>query len=119
VDDTDESILHAVARELKEETGLEAIKIVRKVGEFGWDEFSERRQERFVWRKFIFEVEVKKAEDVKLDPVEHQDYLWASEEEVNSDKAGNIPLSWITAPNKNMNLEAFRLRREKNDGVSL
>lgn len=34
MDDTDETILHAAARELKEETGLTAIRVVRKVAQF-------------------------------------------------------------------------------------
>lgn len=40
MDDTDETILHAAARELKEETGLTATRVVRKVAQFtfsdGW-----------------------------------------------------------------------------------
>jgi 8-oxo-dGTP pyrophosphatase MutT (NUDIX family) len=40
MDDTDETILHAAARELKEETGLIATRVVRKVTQFtfsdGW-----------------------------------------------------------------------------------
>ena len=103
--------MHAVARELKEETGLDATKIVRKVGEFGWGEFSKRRGKDVVWRKLIFEVEVKD-ENIKLDPVEHQNYLWATEEEVINDKVGDIALSWITQPNKEINLDAFESRRE-------
>lgn len=34
MDDSDETILHAAARELKEETGLTAIRGVRKVAQF-------------------------------------------------------------------------------------
>lgn len=34
MDDTDETILHAAARELKEETGLTATRVVRKVAQF-------------------------------------------------------------------------------------
>lgn len=34
MDDTDETILHAAARELKEETGLTVIRAVRKVAQF-------------------------------------------------------------------------------------
>jgi 8-oxo-dGTP pyrophosphatase MutT (NUDIX family) len=40
MDDTDETILHAAARELKEETALTATRVVRKVAQFtfsdGW-----------------------------------------------------------------------------------
>lgn len=34
MDDTDETILHAAARELKEETGLTATQVARKVAQF-------------------------------------------------------------------------------------
>lgn len=111
MDDTDETILHGVVREVKEETGLDVTRIVRKVGEFGFEDYSKRRKQQVVWRKLIFEVEVK-GMDVMLDPVEHQDYLFATEEEVMSDKAGETRLTWITLPNKEVNLDAFRLRRE-------
>lgn len=50
VDTTDETLLHAVARELKEETGLTAVRVVHKVQQF---EFSIQRPGRSpeVWRK--------------------------------------------------------------------
>jgi hypothetical protein len=85
---------------------------VRKVGEFEFGDYSKRRQMKVVWQKLIFEVEVKSLEKVVLDPVEHQDSLFATEEEVRSDSAGGVQLAWITPVNKDMNLEAFRLRRE-------
>ncbi|KAF2019360.1 hypothetical protein BU24DRAFT_459042 [Aaosphaeria arxii CBS 175.79] len=113
VDDTDETILHAVAREVKEETGLDVTRFVRKIGEFGWEEFSKRTQETAVWQKLIFEVEVKTFE-IQLDPLEHQDYLFATEEEVAQDMAGQVTLRWITPINKELNLEAFKLRRQGN-----
>lgn len=112
MDDTDETLLHAVAREVKEETGLDVTHVVRKVGEFGWGEFSKRRGRHVVWRKLIFEVEVKSLDTVELDPEEHQDYVFVTEEETMADRtAAGVPLSWITPPNKEMNIEAFRLRR--------
>jgi 8-oxo-dGTP pyrophosphatase MutT (NUDIX family) len=104
VDDTDETLLHAVAREVKEETGLEVTRMVRKVGEFGWEEYSKRRAREVVWRKLIFEVEV--------NPEEHQDHVFATEEEIMADQTGaGVPLCWITCVNKEINVEAFRLRR--------
>ncbi|KAH7121207.1 NUDIX hydrolase domain-like protein [Dendryphion nanum] len=112
VDDDDESILHAVAREVKEETGLDVTRVTRKVGEFGWEEFSEKRAKYVVWRKLIFEVEVANF-NIVLDPMEHQDYLYAAEEDIVNDKAGDVTLTWITAPNKAMNLDAFRQKREE------
>lgn len=111
VDDTDESLLHAVAREIKEETGLDVSRVVRKVGEFGWGETSKKTGREHVWRKLIFEVEVSNS-DVVLDPIEHQDFLYATEEDVVNDRSGEVALRWITPPNKAMNLEAFKLKRE-------
>lgn len=42
MDDTDETILHAAARELKEETGLTATRVVRKVAQFTFPDGPER-----------------------------------------------------------------------------
>lgn len=116
VDNTDETLLHAVAREVKEETGLDVTRVVRKVGEFGWGEFNKRRGRHVVWRRLIFEVEVKSLDTLALAPEEHQDYVFATEEEIMADQTtAGVPLSWISLPNKEMNIEAFRLRR----GVAL
>lgn len=117
MDDTDETILHAAAREVKEETGLEVTKFVRKVGEIGWENYHQRRQRHEVWRKLIFQVEVKSM-DVVLDAVEHQAYLFATAEEVSVDKTSDgVALSWISPPNKEMNLEAFREAHAASDGT--
>jgi 8-oxo-dGTP pyrophosphatase MutT (NUDIX family) len=103
--------LHAVAREVKEETGMDVTRVVRKVTEFGWEDYHARRARHEVWTKLIFEVEVKNL-DVVLDPIEHQDYVFATEEEVVADQVGaGVSLSWISPTNKEVNLEAFRLRR--------
>jgi 8-oxo-dGTP pyrophosphatase MutT (NUDIX family) len=112
VDEPDETLLHAAVRELKEETGLRATRIVRKVTEFGWSEVSKRTGKHNNWRKHVFEVEVESLEDVVLDPIEHQRFLWATEEEVQEDKAGDVIFTYITPPNKVVKLEAFRKRRE-------
>lgn len=111
VDNTDESILHAAVRELKEETGLEATRILRKVGEF---EFSDKRNagpEKW-WLKMIFEMEVQSMDALVLDPVEHQAHVFASEEDVVNDLVGDIKLVYVSPPNKGVKLEAFKLRRE-------
>ena len=85
---------------------------MRKVGEFGWEEWSKKRDIHDSWHKLIFEVEVK-GYDIKLDPMEHQDHLWATEEEIKADQVGDVTLSWITPVNKEMNLQAFQWRRER------
>ncbi|KAF1995406.1 hypothetical protein P154DRAFT_526329 [Amniculicola lignicola CBS 123094] len=112
VDDTDETIIHAAVRELKEETGLEAKRIVRKVGEFGWNDVHRRTGKPRIWHKVIFEIEPKDL-NIVLDPVEHQHYLWATEEEVTNDKVGDVALAYIPNPeNKAIKLDAFKLKRE-------
>ena len=111
VDDTDETILHAAARELKEETGLEATRVLRKVAQFTFESQKPGRA-KIVWLKLIFEMQVDNADAVVLDAVEHQRFLFASEEEVVNDQVGDVQLQYISPPNKAVKLEAFRARRE-------
>ncbi|KAF2636907.1 hypothetical protein P280DRAFT_472775 [Massarina eburnea CBS 473.64] len=110
VDDSDETIVHAAIRELKEEAGLEATRIVRKVGTFVF--YTPRPGGQARWLKTIFEVEVKDVEAITLDPVEHDNYLWATEDEVTADRVGDVSLKYISGDNKFVKLEAFRHRRE-------
>ncbi|KAF2748631.1 hypothetical protein M011DRAFT_400032 [Sporormia fimetaria CBS 119925] len=113
VDDTDETILHALVREVQEETELKVTRVVRKAAEFGWEDYSKRRQRHEVWWKLIFEVEVEQGVSVKLDPIEHQDYVFATEEEIRADQmTDGVALRWISAPNKEVNLKAFQVRRD-------
>jgi hypothetical protein len=50
-----------------------------------------------------------------LDPLEHQRFLWVSEEEVVNDlvKEGSTSLEYISQENKAVKLEAFRLQQER------
>jgi hypothetical protein len=57
-------------------------------------------------------MEVENLDNIILDPVEHQNYLFASEAEVGNDHVGEVQLSYVSPPNKVVKLEAFRLRRE-------
>lgn len=128
VDPEDETILHAVSRELQEETGLHVTAINHAVGtgvEFGTGS-GERQQN---WLKLAFEVEVaeidggrrakegRSAEEtaeaipIRLDPIEHQNYLWVSEDEVVLGEANGRRLEFMTADQRAMMLEGFRLRR--------
>lgn len=111
MDDTDESILHAAARELKEEVGLEATRVLKRVTQFQFLDGRAGRPTK-TWLKLIFEMEVENMDNIVLDPVEHQDYLFASEEEISHDLAGDVKLVYISPPNKEVKLEAFRLRKE-------
>jgi 8-oxo-dGTP pyrophosphatase MutT (NUDIX family) len=112
VDDTDETILLAAARELKEEAGLEATRVLRKVTHFTFTDERPGRPTK-TWLKVIFEMEVENTNDVVLDPVEHQKFLWASEEEIVNDAVGEVKLRYISPPNKDVKLEAFKMRRER------
>ena len=69
------------------------------------------------WVKLSFEIEVvemheRKAEDevdgveIRLDPEEHQDYRWVTEEEIKEDR---YPIT--TSEQKAVMLEGFRLRK--------
>jgi 8-oxo-dGTP pyrophosphatase MutT (NUDIX family) len=131
-----EVILHAVARELWEETGLVASRVGPLVGD--------RRGQRFVTRsgkgvvKFNFEVDVGPREDtrsdadsrarpnlpaVKLDPDEHQAYSWVTEEEVVANSAArvetendghsSVQLIFTTDQQRETILEAFRARKAR------
>lgn len=50
MDDTDETILHAAARELKEETGLVPMRVARKVMQFTFADGGKNNPER-MWLK--------------------------------------------------------------------
>ncbi|OSS47523.1 hypothetical protein B5807_07516 [Epicoccum nigrum] len=114
MDDTDKTILHAAARELKEETGLTAVRAVRKVTQITFTTAGGNRPQR-TWLKLIFQFEVDNPDAVVLDPLEHQRFLWVSEEEVVNDlvKEGSTSLEYISQENKAVKLEAFRLQQER------
>jgi 8-oxo-dGTP pyrophosphatase MutT (NUDIX family) len=111
-DDEDPSILHGVARELWEEAGLTAARIGPRVGE----SYVFVSRSGKVVRKFNFVVEAERGVgerlDVKLDPEEHQSYVWAGEEEVRARRVGDVELVFTTAEQEAVVLEAFRVRRE-------
>ncbi|KAI1030325.1 hypothetical protein LB505_004336 [Fusarium chuoi] len=97
-DDEDETVLYGCARELWEEAGLKLRHIRRAIpdgpnGKPGAI-FTNRTGKRF-FCKFSFEVDVEDTAEVKLDPKEHQDYVWATEDEVKGQKIGDreIPLT--------------------------
>ncbi|KAG4428729.1 hypothetical protein IFR05_015791 [Cadophora sp. M221] len=110
VDHTDPTILHGVAREVLEETGLVVRHISRMVGPEGLA-FVTRRGLRVV--KFAFEVEVEEGGEVKLDKNEHQRFLWAGEEECRDARMGDgYVVEFTGRKHQECILEGFRLRRE-------
>jgi 8-oxo-dGTP pyrophosphatase MutT (NUDIX family) len=113
-DKEDLSILDGVARELWEETGLAASSIGPQVGD---GHYFLTRSGKLVC-KFNFLVDAGKGADgkldVKLDPNEHQNYVWAGEEEVKTRKVGNLNLKFTTREQEAVVLEAFSARRKMN-----
>ncbi|POR32703.1 Uncharacterized protein TPAR_07129 [Tolypocladium paradoxum] len=92
----DPTVLHSLARELREETGLHLRSIKKFIDEV---DFGDDRKPDFTWRKVTFEVEVEEGHGsgqsqskgaitaaVKLDPNEHQNWGWASKREVEQGK---------------------------------
>lgn len=106
-DDEDESILHAVTRELWEEAGLKATHIREAVGN---PHLFVTRSEKCIC-KLNFVVEVEKDDEgrlqPKLDPEEHQQFVWASEAEVRSRKVGDIELDFTSARLEDAMLRTF------------
>lgn len=113
-DDDEESILHAVARELWEEAGLNAASIGPLVGK---PHFFVSRSGKQVC-KFNFLVEAEQITEgrleVKLNPVEHQRFVWASEGEVRAREVGDVELEFTTRDLEDTVLEAFSFRNEVN-----
>ncbi|CAN8096961.1 unnamed protein product [Discula destructiva] len=124
--DVGEMVLAGAVREVYEESGL----VVRRIeGLLSHDE-SESKQEGieggylFHTRsgkrimKFTFLVEVDDSTDVKLDPNEHQDYVWATEDECRAKKVrrsapggrGDVELGFTTQAQEAAILKAFSER---------
>ncbi|XXG98192.1 hypothetical protein Hte_004513 [Hypoxylon texense] len=106
-DDEDRSILYAVARELREETGLETKRILRLVGDP--DVFSSRSGKKIC--KFNFLVEAATNDrggfDVTLDAKEHQRFIWATREDVETKKSAEIDLDFTTKELEDTIMAAF------------
>ncbi|KAM7187762.1 hypothetical protein V8F20_010819 [Naviculisporaceae sp. PSN 640] len=82
------TILHALARELHEETGLQTKHVLALV-----DDKTEFEGRDGVWRKITCLVEVEDGgngimPEVRLEALEHQDFVWATEEEVSLGRVG-------------------------------
>lgn len=106
----DESILAGAVRELLEESGLVATKVLQEVGaSHQWDE------EGTVWCKFSFEVEAEES-DVRLDEEEHQAFFWVTEDECRKGEVERdgkrTEIKWTHASQLAVIMEGFRLKRE-------
>lgn len=119
-DDTDPSLIAAVARELREETGLAARAAL------GLADIERAWQGRLAKVTFLVDVEGPRSTTeepsspqplsswnglVKLDPKEHSAFVWATEEEVRQDLVeGGQRLVWRrNAREKTTVLEGFRM----------
>jgi len=113
-DKEDASILHGVTRELWEEAGLNAVSIGPQVG--GGKFFLSRSGKSVCKYSFLVDAEkgVNGKLHVKLDPNEHQNYVWAAEEDVKARSVGEIELEFTTKDQETVVLEAFKARREMN-----
>ncbi|KAI0868091.1 NUDIX hydrolase domain-like protein [Hypoxylon argillaceum] len=111
-DDDDESILHAAARELWEEAGLQAARISRLVG----DPYNFSISIGEV-RQFSFAVSIKTENGtppaVRLNPEEHQRFVWATESEVRARNVGGIDLEFTAEEVERTVLLAFSHIQEK------
>ncbi|KAI1465087.1 NUDIX hydrolase domain-like protein [Daldinia caldariorum] len=101
----DESLLHAVARELWEESGLRAKSIVTLVGKGLPIPYRGNR----CMCKYSFLTEVEQY-DIKLDPNEHQAFLWVTEEEAKAGRCGDVEFRYTTKDQRLSVCEAFKLR---------
>ncbi|KAF3039729.1 hypothetical protein E8E12_005888 [Didymella heteroderae] len=107
VDDEDLSILHAAARELWEETGLQASHIGGLVGDPRF--FSRSNGDQIC--RFTFAVHVLSENGsvltAKLDPKEHQAHVWATEAEIKAGSTGVTQLEFVQDEVKRTVLSAF------------
>lgn len=71
-----ETVLEGLSREIFEETGLILENVVHRLED---NEFESNGRK---WIQFHFVVEVKQPIEVKLDPKEHEEWMWATEEHV-------------------------------------
>ncbi|GAB1320890.1 Nucleoside diphosphate-linked moiety X motif 17 [Madurella fahalii] len=128
----DETILHGLARELWEETGLRMKSVTRQVG--GEYTFFTRRGRPVT--KLTFETEVETPvsaqgeqllPEVTLDPNEHARFLWATEEECRQGKVtvlGSngepevVDVNFTVEDQRKIILFGFKLRREAAEGTS-
>jgi hypothetical protein len=94
---------------LKEEAGLDTIRILKKVTQFTFVDGKPGRPTT-TWLKLVFEMQVQNADSVVLDPIEHQKFLFTSEDEVVNEAVGDVKLRYISPANKEVKLEAFKQR---------
>lgn len=122
VDATDPTVLHGAARELHEEAGLHARHFTHVITEgpnAAPGQVFQNSAKTKTWCRFTFGAEVERSHageggvEVRLDLNEHQDFVWATEEEVreqgNAERRFPVTHGSVQA----VMLEAFRLEKER------
>lgn len=80
----DKTLFEAIRRETQEETGLRVSQIIRTLSTRRWkrqDKNDYKRTREWVCFTYVFHIE-NTAQDVRLEPSEHQKFAWATEKEV-------------------------------------
>ena len=131
IDKEDPTILHGLAREVFEETGLQLTRFVRLVGEaIEWttteEDVAVEESKNIKWLKHSFEIEVSeigaleggvdvegylRALPLEIDPEEHQDHAWVTEEEVRGFYEEGVGREIVSKEQAGKMLEAFEMRR--------
>lgn len=120
-DDEDPNLFYSAARELWEEAGLKAKRFTHVVTQGPdrepGDVFTNRTGTRLFCR-FSFNVEVENSDHVRLDPNEHQNFAWVTEDQVRQQRIGEMSIPITNQNVQSLMLEAFRLKKEKSTSQS-
>ena len=144
---TDPTILHSVAREVFEETGLHLTRFIRQIGS-GSEFVTGPKSRPKRWLKLHFEIEVAEigialiqglsscnfgrdgqesateqqenprnvfsstSIEICLDPMEHQDYRWVSEDDVEAARYNEESHKLVSDDQKRVALQAFRMHNQ-------
>ncbi|KAI3324075.1 NUDIX hydrolase domain-like protein [Xylariaceae sp. AK1471] len=112
-EDKDESILHAAARELWEEAGLQVAHISGPVGNPHFFSLDDGRKVCRYYFSVDVETDGATPLAVQLNDEEHQRFIWATEEQVQARKVDNIDLDFTEETIACTVLLAFQYFREK------
>lgn len=110
VDEDDETILHAAARETLEESGLVVTRFVRAMPytEDAPGPVCTNTKGTILFCRITFVAEVEGYE-VKLDPNEHQDWEWCTEEEIRNEEKEGRKMRTTHENQKAVILKAFAM----------
>jgi ADP-ribose pyrophosphatase YjhB (NUDIX family) len=108
VDWEDESVLHGCARELWEEAGVAAKRMLRLVNARA---FPSRKGNRIIYQVTILvEADLEVGGEPTVDPQEHSEWMWATEEEVKAQrKTDGADLQFTALDVRNTLITAFQM----------